>query len=63
VGPNFIPVDREQSYLMPPSLREWLPEGHLAWFVLDAVAGMDLSAFEAKYRSDGWGAPRRSRPR
>jgi transposase len=56
VGPNFIPVDREQSYLMPPSLRDWLPEDHLAWFVLDAVAGMDLSAFEAKYRADGWGA-------
>ncbi len=56
MGPNFIPVDREQAYLMPPTLREWLPGGHLAWFVLDAVAEMDLSAFEAKYRSDGWGA-------
>src|SRR5680860_315479 len=40
---------------MPPSLREWLPEGHLAWFVLDAVAEMDLSAFSARYRDDGWG--------
>jgi len=30
---------------MPPSLREWLPEGHLVWYVLDAVAEMDLSAF------------------
>ena len=53
---NFIPVDREQSFLMPPSLRDWLPDDHLAWFVLDAVAQMDLSAFEAKYRADGWGA-------
>ena len=53
---NLITVDREQSYLMPPSLRDWLPEGHLAWFILDAVAQMDLSAFEAKYRADGWGA-------
>jgi transposase len=53
---NFIPVDREQSYLMPPSLRDWLPEDHLAWFILDAVGQMDLSAFEAKYRADGWGA-------
>jgi transposase len=41
--------------LLPPSLREWLPEGHLAWFVLDAVAEMDLAAFYASYRDDGWG--------
>lgn len=53
---NFIPCDRDQSYLMPPSLRDWLPEDHLAWFVLDAVGQMDLSAFYSKYRADGWGA-------
>jgi transposase len=41
--------------LLPPSLREWLPEGHLAWFVIDAVAEMDLSAFYAVYRDDGHG--------
>ena len=40
---------------MPVSLREWLPEDHLAWFVLDSVAGMDLSAFYAAYREDGHG--------
>jgi hypothetical protein len=40
---------------VPPSLREWLPEGHLAWFVIDAVAEMDLSAFYAAYRADGLG--------
>ena len=40
---------------MPPSLREWLPDGHLAWFVLDAVEEMDLAAFYAAYRQDGWG--------
>ena len=42
---NFIACDREQELLLPPSLREWLPEEHLAWFVLDAVAEMDLAAF------------------
>jgi hypothetical protein len=42
---NFIAVDREQGFLMPPDLRESLPEGHLLWCVLDAVAEMDLSAF------------------
>ena len=40
---------------MPPSLREWLPEEHLAWFVLDAVAELDLAAFYAGYRDDGHG--------
>lgn len=54
---NFIAVDRDQVFLMPPSLREWLPEGHLAWYVLDAVAEMDLSAFYGRYREDGWGRP------
>jgi transposase len=54
---NFIAVDREQAFLMPPSLREWLPEGHLAWCVLDAVAEMDLSAFYVRYREDGPGRP------
>src|SRR4051795_1475533 len=52
---NFIACDREQELLLPPSLREWLPEEHLAWFVLDAVAEMDLGAFYADYRDDGWG--------
>ena len=37
---NFIAVDREQAFLLPPDVRDWLPEGHLAWFVLDAVAEM-----------------------
>jgi transposase len=41
--------------LLPPSLREWLPEDHLAWFVIDAVAAMDLAAFVASYRADGHG--------
>ncbi|MDP9259959.1 MAG: transposase, partial [Actinomycetota bacterium] len=52
---NFIGCDREQELLLAPSLREWLPEGHLAWFVIDAVAEMDLAAFYAAYRVDGHG--------
>ena len=52
---NFIAVDRDQAFLMPPSVRDWLPENHLAWYVLDAVAEMDLAAFYARYRPDGWG--------
>jgi len=52
---NFIGCDREQVLLMPPSLREWLPQDHLAWFVLGAVAEMDLASFYASYRADGHG--------
>jgi hypothetical protein len=52
---NFIVCDREQELLLPPSLWEWLPDGHLAWFVIDAVAEMDLTAFYAAYRRDGHG--------
>lgn len=52
---NLIECNREQMFLMPMSLRDWLPEGHLAWFVVDAVATIDLSRFYLKYRNDGWG--------
>jgi len=52
---NFLACDREQSFLLPPDVREWLPVDHLAWFVIDAVAVMDLTAFYAVYREDGHG--------
>jgi transposase len=55
MGQNFIGCDREQELLLPPSLREWLPEDHLAWFVIDAVEELDLGAFYAAYRADGHG--------
>jgi transposase len=55
VAQNFLTCDRDQELLLPPSLREWLPEDHLAWFVLDAVDEIDLSAFYGAYREDGWG--------
>jgi len=52
---NFIDCNRDQTYLMPPRLEEWLPSGDLAWLVLDAVGEMDLRAFYRKYRRDGKG--------
>jgi transposase len=52
---NFIEGRREQGFLLPPDVREWLPADHLAWFVIDAVVDMELSAFYAAYRSDGHG--------
>lgn len=54
---NFIAADREQALLLPPDLRDWLPAGHLARFVIDAVEELDLAAFYAAYRRDGWGRP------
>ena len=52
---NFLPCDRNQAYLLPPSLTDWLPEGHLAWFVLDAIKQIDLQPFYKRYRPDGIG--------
>jgi len=52
---NLIECNRKQMYLMPPSLEDWLPEGDLAWFILEAVEQMDVTPFYARYRCDGWG--------
>ena len=57
MGQNFIAADREQAFLLPPDLRDWVGSGHLAWFVIDAVAALDLAAFYGRYRQDGWGRP------
>ena len=52
---NFLSCDRDQSLLLPPDMREWLSEDHFAWFVIEAVAALDLSDFYADYRDDGHG--------
>ena len=52
---NFIESRREQGFLLPPDVRDWLPADHLAWFVIDAVGEMDVSAFYGAYRADGHG--------
>ena len=48
VAYNFVPVDREQLMLMPPSVSDWLPEDHFAWFVLDVVEELDLSGVHGR---------------
>ena len=53
--PYFRPYTPDQQFLLPPSLRDWLPEDHLAYFISDTVDAFDLSAFLAHYRSDGSG--------
>jgi len=54
---KFKPCDRAQIYLLPPSLQDWLPEGHLAYFIIDVVERLDLSAIYASYGGDGRGQP------
>ena len=55
---TFRPCAPDQSFLFPPSPRDWLPEGHLAFFVADTVAALDLQAFYTPYEGDG----RRNQP-
>jgi transposase len=54
---NFLRGDRDQPFLLPPDLRDWLPEGHLAWFILDVVDQLDLAPFYRAHRDDGHGHP------
>jgi transposase len=54
---NFIGWDAGQGYLMPPDVREWLPQGHLAWGLLELAGELELGAFRSWYRSDGQGRP------
>lgn len=50
---NYLPYDPEQMQLLPEALQDWLPEGHLAYFIGDAVDGLELGAFHARYDKDG----------
>jgi transposase len=52
---NFLSCDRGQAMLLPASVADWLPEGHLARFVVALVERLDLRAFYAAYRADGCG--------
>jgi transposase len=54
---NFLRGDRDQPFLLSPDLRDWLPEGHLAWFILDVTDQLDLAPFYQPHRSDGHGHP------
>jgi len=50
---NFRVIDRDTGFLMPPSVDEWLPERHLARFVVEVIAGLDLRAMTCSYRGSG----------
>jgi transposase len=53
---GYRPVDRDQAFLFPPDMRDWLPAGHAVWLVIEAVALLDTSAFHARRRTGGAGA-------
>lgn len=50
---SYLPYDQHQQMLLPHALQDWLPEGHLAYFISDTVDSLDLSAFHARYAGGG----------
>ena len=50
---SYIPYHPEQQQLLPSALQDWLPQGHLAYFIDDTVDSLNLSAFHARYVKDG----------
>lgn len=54
---NFLSCDRDQDFILPPRIVDWLPESHPVWFFIEAIESMrpKLGSFYARYRSDGWG--------
>ena len=55
---SFLPYEPNQDFLLPPSLSEWLPENHLAYFMSELIDGLNLQIFYARYEGDG----RRNQP-
>ena len=54
---KYRPYFPDQEFLLPPSLREWLPEDHLVYFVSDVIDQVDLTAMEAVYGDESRGQP------
>jgi transposase len=52
---SYRPVSRDQPFLLPPDMREWLPPGHLVWFLLETLKRVDLGVFHARHPNDGAG--------
>ena len=52
---DFRCPERRQTFLLPPDVRDWLPEDNIVHLILDAVALMDLAAFEAAHKLGGCG--------
>lgn len=56
-GQRFISGSRDQAFLLPPDMRDWLPDDHLVWVVVEALERCDLAALDSAYRADGNGRP------
>lgn len=54
---QYVVADRDQLFLLPPAMRDWLPENHLAWFVLDVLDAIDTDKFHGRYVHAGPGRP------
>ena len=52
---SYLPDEPQQQMLLPHALQEWLPEGHLAYYISDTIDSLDLSAFHARYAKGGPG--------
>lgn len=50
---SYLPYEPQQQMLLPEALQDWLPEGHLAYFISDTIDGLDLSAFHERYAGGG----------
>ena len=50
---NFRTIDRQTSFLLPPSVDDWLPQKHLARFVVELIDNLDVSAMSGAYRGSG----------
>jgi len=57
VAHQYLTPARDQLFLLPVSMREWLDQGHLAWFVIDVVAQLDCSELHRRHPNDGPGRP------
>mgnify|MGYP001484291238 CR=1 FL=1 len=53
---RFVQIDRDTAYLLPPSVQEWLPEDHLARFIMETVEQLDLSELNREYAGRGMAA-------
>ncbi len=56
-GQRFISGSRDQAFLLPPDMREWLPDDHLVWVIVEALERCDLAALDSAYRAEGNGRP------
>lgn len=54
---QYVVADRDQLFLLPPAMRDWLPENHLVWFVLDVLDAIDTDKFHGRYVQAGPGRP------